>query len=116
VNRKRVERLMRQNGVCGICKRRKPRWRTPADTRPVPDDLVRSDFRPGRPDAAWAGDITYIPTGGGWLHLAVVLDVGSRRIIGYSMAPDMAAPLVVDALDTAAASRGHRTAGVATTG
>ena len=112
VNRKRVERLMRLNGISGIHKRRKPRWRTPAGTRSAPADLVRRDFRPGPPNAVWAGDITYIPTGEGWLHLAVVLDVGSRRLIGYSMAPDMAAPLVIDALDTAAASRGGRTAGV----
>ena len=106
VNHKRVERLMRRNGICGIHKRRKPRFKGSADTRSAPEDLVRRRFRPGLPDKVWAGDITYVPTGQGWLHLAVVLDVG------YSMAPDMATPLVVDALDTAAASRGGRTAGV----
>ena len=103
---------MRTNGVCGVHRRRKPRWRAPADTRSVPADLVRRRFRPGPPDAVWAGDITYIPTGGGWLHLAVVVDVGSRRIVGYSMADHTRSELVVDALHTAAASRGHRTAGV----
>ena len=112
VNHKRVERLMRLNGICGIHKRRTPRFTGSAGTRSAPEDLVRRRFRPGRPDRVWAGDITYIPTGQGWLHLAVVLDIGSRRIVGYSMAPHMAAPLVIDALDTAAASRGHRTAGV----
>ena len=102
VNHKRVERLMREHGICGIHKRRKPRWSRSAGVRPAPADLVRRDFRPGAPDRVWAGDITYIPTGQGWLHLAAVIDVGSRKLIGYSMAPDMPARLVVDALHTAA--------------
>ena len=103
---------MRLNGVCGIHKRCRPCWKGSAGARPVPEDLVRRRFHPGPSDTVWAGDITHIPTGQCWLHLAVVLDVGSRRLIGYSMAPDMAAPLVVDALDTAAASREGRAAGV----
>jgi len=112
VNRKRVERLMRLHGICGIHKRRKPRWKRPGGgLRPAPADLVRRDFRPGAPDQTWAGDITYIPTGQGWLHLAAVLDVGSRKLIGYSMAHHTRAELVVDALDTAAATRSGRTAG-----
>ncbi len=52
----------------------------------------------------WAGDITYIPTAQGWLYLAVVLDVGSKRTVGYSMADHARSELVVDALDTAAAA------------
>lgn len=112
VNHKRVEQLMRVNGICGIYKRRKPRFRTSAGVCSTPADLVRRDFGPGQPDTVWAGDITYIATGQGWLHLAVVLDIGSRRVIGYSMAADMAARLVIDALNTAAASRRGRTTGV----
>ncbi len=104
VNRKRVERLMRQNGICGIHKRRKPRWKSSEASRSAPTDLVRRDFRPGPPDVVWADDITYIPTAQGWLHLVVVLDVGSRRTVGYSMADHARSELVVDALDTAAAS------------
>ena len=69
---------------------------------------MRRRFGPGRPDSVWAGDITYIPTGEGWLYLAAVLDIGSRRLIGYSMAADMPARLVIDALDTAAASSPHQ--------
>ena len=65
VNRKRVERLMRLHGICGIHKRRKPRWKGAGDARTAPGDLVRRDFRPGRTDAVWAGDISYIPTGQG---------------------------------------------------
>ena len=113
VNRKRVERLMRLHGICGIHKRRKPRWKgSGGGLRPAPADLVRRDFRPGHPDIVWAGDITYIPTGQGWLHLAAVLDAGSRKLVGYSMAHHTRAELVVDALDTAAATRSGRTAGV----
>ena len=73
---------------------------------------MRRDFRPGSPDAVWAGDVTYIPTAQGWLHLAVVLDAGFCRLVGCSMADHTRAARAVDALDTAAASRGHRTAGV----
>ena len=112
VNPERVCRLMRLHGICGIHKRRKPRWNGTGGTRPAPADLLRRDFRPGPPDRVWAGDITYIPTGQGWIYLAVVLDLGSRRAVGYSMAPHMSAQLVIDALDTAAASRSGRTAGV----
>ena len=111
-NPKRVCRLMRLNGICGNHKRRKPRWRGAGGARPAPADLVRRDFRPGPPDRGWAGDINYIPTGDGWVYLAAMLDVGSRKLIGYSMATHMAAQLAVDALDTAAASRGGCTAGV----
>ena len=103
---------MRHHGICGIHKRRRPRWRRDSAAQQAPPDLVRRRFGPGRPDSVWAGDITYIPTGEGWLYLAAVLDIGSRRLIGYSMAADMPARLVIDALDTAAASRGHRTAGI----
>ncbi len=112
VNHKRVCRLMRANGICGVYKRRRPRWRRDGAAQQAPPGPVRRDFRPGRPDAVWAGDITHVPTAEGRLHLAAVLDAGPRRLIGCSMSADMAARLAADALDTAAASRGHRTAGV----
>jgi len=72
--------------LCGIRKRRKPRRHRSGGTEHAPPDLVRRDLRPGTPDHTWAGDIACIPTSQGWLHLAVVLDVGSRPLIGYSMA------------------------------
>ena len=92
--------------------RRRRRARLTGGVQAAPADLVRRDFTPGAPDAIWAGDITFVPAAGGWLHLAVVLDVGSRRLIGYSMATDMRARLVLDALEMAVAARGGRTAGV----
>ena len=112
VNHKRVERLMRWWGIVGVHTRRRPRWRRGADSAVAPADLVRRDFAPGTPDVVWAGDITFVPTAQGWLHLAVVLDVGSRRLLGYAMATHMRARLVVDALHMAAGARGGRTAGI----
>jgi transposase InsO family protein len=69
-------------------------------------DLIGRRFAPGKPDVAWVGDITYIATGEGWLYLASVLDLGSRRWLGYSMANHMRTELVADALDMAVATRG----------
>ena len=111
VNHKRVERLMRCWAITGVHKRRRRRA-AGGPTGVAPEDLVRRDFAPRAPDVVWAGDITFIPTGQGWLHLAVVVDVGSRRLIGYSMATHMRTQLVVDALDMATAARGGRTAGI----
>lgn len=106
VNHKRIERLMRAHGIVGIPRRRTVRTTIPAeDTPPVPD-LVQRRFEVGRPDWAWCSDITYIPTGEGWLYLASVLDIGSRRLIGYSMADHMRASLVTAALDMAIGIRG----------
>lgn len=106
VNHKRVERLMRVHGIIGVHKAPKVRTTIPAeDNAPMPD-LIGRRFAPGAPDVAWVGDITYIPTGEGWLYLASVLDLGSRRWLGYSMAEHMRTELVADALNMAVATRG----------
>ncbi len=112
VNHKRVERLMRIHGIVGVHKPAKVRTTIPAENAPPLPDLVGRLFDPGRPDATWVGDITYIPTGEGWLYLASVLDLGSRRWLGYSMADHMRTELVTDALDMAAAARGGSTEGI----
>jgi transposase InsO family protein len=112
VNHKRVERLMRVHGIVGV--HRPPRVRTtiPAEHAPPLPDLIGRLFDPGAPDVAWVGDITYIPTGEGWLYLASVLDLGSRRWLGYSMADHMRTELVADALRMAAGARGGVTEGI----
>jgi transposase InsO family protein len=114
INKKKVRRLMGQHGMAG-----RHRHRTCRTTFPGPDgyvipDLVGRQFAPGKPDVAWCQDITYIPTGEGWLYLASVLDLGSRRLLGYSMAEHMRTELVLDALTMAIAARGgdDRVAGV----
>ena len=106
VNKKRVARLMRRHGMAGRFRRRTCRTTFPGpDGYQIPD-LVGRQFTPGRPDVAWCQDITYIATREGWLYVASVLDVGSRRLIGYSMADHMRTELVVDALKMAVAARG----------
>lgn len=112
VNHKRVERLMRVHGIVGVHKAPKVRTTIPAEDNPPMPDLIGRRFDPGEPDVAWVGDITYIATGEGWLYLASVLDLGSRRWLGYSMADHMRTELVSDALEMAVAARGGRVNGV----
>lgn len=112
VNEKRVRRLMRLHGMAGRCIRRRVRTTFPgADGYTIPD-LVGRAFTPGKPDVAWCQDITYIATGEGWLYLASVLDLGSRRLLGYSMADHMRTELVLDALTMAIAARDGAAGGV----
>lgn len=112
VNHKRIERLMRVHGIVGVHKPAKVRTTIPAEHNPPLPDLVGRRFDPGTPDVAWVSDITYIPTGEGWLYLATVLDLGSRRLLGYSMNSHMRTSLITDALDMAAGVRGGATAGI----
>lgn len=112
VNRKRVERLMRLNGIEGRHLRRRKRTTVPDRLAPPAPDLVRRDFSAGRLDEKWCGDITYVQVGGTWLYLACVLDICSRRILGWSMATHMRTELVVDALTMAVATRGGQVDGV----
>jgi transposase InsO family protein len=111
-NHKRVRRLMAKHGLVGVHKPVKVRTTIPAEDAPPLPDLVGRRFAPAKPDVAWVGDITYIRTGEGWLYLASVIDLGSRRLLGYSMADHMRTDLVADALNMAAATRGGRTAGI----
>jgi transposase InsO family protein len=112
VNEKRVRRLMRLHGMAGRCIRRRVRTTFPGPDGFTIPDLVGRRFAPGKPDVAWGQDITYVWTGEGWLYLASVLDLGSRRLLGYSMADHMRTELVTDALDMAIAARGGHVAGV----
>ncbi|MGW3926367.1 IS3 family transposase, partial [Streptomyces sp. NPDC005093] len=75
-------------------------------------DLVQRDFSAGALDEKWCGDITYVQVGAIWLYLACVIDIRSRRVLGYSMAPHMRAELVIDALKAAVAARGGDVTGV----
>jgi putative transposase len=95
-SRKRVARLMRTSGLVGVHARR--RWRRGRpDVAPVPD-LVNRDFMPSGPDQVWAADVTQFRTHEGWLHLAAVIDLWSRRIVGWSMSASPNSELVTDAL------------------
>jgi transposase InsO family protein len=103
---------MRVHGIVGVHKPAKVRTTIPAEDAPPLPDLVGRRFDPGAPDVAWCGDITYIPTGEGWVYLASVLDLGSRRFLGYSMADHMRTELVADALRMAAGARSNVTDGI----
>ncbi len=106
VSRKRVARIMRQKGLVGRCRRRwtKTTFSDP-ETRAV--DLLKRAFGPETVelDRVYVSDITYIWTWEGWLYLATVIDLGSRRVVGWSMADHMRTELVADALTMAVAAR-----------
>ena len=105
VSRKRVARVMRQAGLAGVSRRKGPRTtRRDAQARPA-QDLVEREFHADAPDRLWVADITYVPTLAGFLYLAIVLDVFSRRIVGWAMAGHLRTELVLDALDMAVEQR-----------
>jgi putative transposase len=104
--KRRVARLMRAAGLEG---RRKKRWRTTTIADPAAErarDLIQRDFapRPGT-DQRYAGDITYIATWQGWAYLATVIDLSSRRVVGWALADHMRTELVEDALSMAFTTR-----------
>ena len=102
MGKQRVQRLMQQHGIRARGKRRFHVVTT--DSRhdlPIAPNLLNRNFTPAAPNQAWAGDITYIATEEGWLFLAVVIDLFSRRVVGWSMQPDMRRNLVIDALEMA---------------
>ncbi len=107
-SRKRVERLMRQEGLQGRQPKRRRRTTIPdPEPPPEPTDLIERRFDPRELalNACWAGDITYIRTWEGWMYLATVIDLASRRVVGWAMADHMRAELVCDALQMAIARR-----------
>ncbi|GLW18597.1 transposase [Streptomyces sp. NBRC 13847] len=112
INRRRVERLMRREGIEGRHLRRRNRTTVPDRLAPPAPDLVRRDFTAAGLDEKWCGDITYVQVGGTWLYLACILDICSRRVLGWSMATHMRSELVVDALARAVATRGGHVNGV----
>ena len=105
VGRKRVERLMRLAGLSGLVPKRYRRTTIRVPGVRVADDLVDRDFTPFGPNELWCADIKYVRSWQGWLYLAAVMDCYSRRIVGWSMRPDLEAELVVDALEMAIARR-----------
>ena len=107
VGKKRVARLMREVGICGVTRRKK--WRTTIrdpKARPAPD-LVEREFRAAKADQLWVADITEIPTRSSKLYLAANIDVWSRKVVGWSMSPRMPAELVIKALEMAMERRGY---------
>jgi putative transposase len=105
VGKNRVARLMRQEGLFGRRRRRFKRTTQSRHNLPVAPNLLAQDFTSTRPNQKWVGDITFIPTDEGWLYLAVVLDLFSRLVVGWAMAPYLDDRLTRRALNMALARR-----------
>jgi putative transposase len=105
----RVHAELRAAGLVGASRRRGGPITTQRDkqARPAPD-LIDRDFQAAGPNQLWVADITYVPTAAGFLYLAVVLDVWSRRVVGWAMANHLRAELVLDALNMALGQRRPR--------
>jgi transposase InsO family protein len=105
VSHKRVHRLMQAVGLQG---RHPKAWKrtTIGGDRPVPaPDLIGRDFTAARPDERWCGDVTYVKTWDGWAYLATVIELHSRKVIGWDVAAHMRTSLVTAALDMAIRAR-----------
>jgi putative transposase len=105
VGRDQVARLMRALGIAGATRRRRVRTTRPDATASRAPDLVNRRFQADRPNALWVADFTYVATWAGVVYVAFVVDVCSRRIVGWRAATSMRAQLVLDALNMAAWSR-----------
>jgi putative transposase len=105
VGRHRVARLMRQDGLRG---KRRRRFRVTTDSahkHPVAPNVLARNFAPDGPNAVWASDLTYLWTNEGWLYLCVILDLYSRRVIGWSMSSRMSSEMVGEAFKMATTTR-----------
>lgn len=102
---RRVRRLMRGEGLLPRSKRRFRATTDSRHTHPVADNLLARQFEVGSPNQVWAGDITYIPTDEGWLYLATLVDLYSRRIVGWAMSERIDRQLTLTALQRAIKSR-----------
>ncbi len=106
VGRHRVGRLMREGGLVARGPKRRPPKATPSTPlAPVADNVLDRAFEPEAPDRVWTADITYIPTGEGWLYLAVVVDLFSRRVVGWAVRPSLGRGLATAALEAALRDR-----------
>ena len=101
VNRKKVERIMRERGVVGWTRRRRRSLTKQDVTAPPAPDLVGRDFTATAPGERFVGDITYLPTEEGWLYLATVIDLHNREVAGHAMAAHMRTELISAAIDLA---------------
>ena len=105
VGRKRIARLMRQAGLQGVSRRGRRRTTLRDELAAAAPDRLQRRFVADGPDRIWVADLTYLPTREGWLFLGVIMDLWSRKIVGWSMRDDLKAELVVDALGMAVTRR-----------
>ena len=100
-----VAKVMREAGIAAKTKRKFRQTTDSNHTHPVAENILDREFNPEEPNTSWCADVTYIPTREGWLYLAVVEDLFSRRVVGWSMDATMTSRLVVDALEMALVAR-----------
>jgi len=105
VGRKRVARLMREDGICVRTKRRFVKTTDSKHDFPIAPNVLERDFTADAPNEIWVGDITYLDTRQGWLYLAVLIDLYSRRVVGWAMSEHIDTALVMSALNMALAQR-----------
>lgn len=105
VGRQRVVRLMEKLGICALRKRKFKATTDSEHDLPIAQNVLARDFTTTEPDRAWVADMTYIWTTEGWLYLAVIIDLFSRRVVGWSMADHMRTALVLTALEAALGQR-----------
>jgi putative transposase len=101
VGKERVRELMQRHGIKAGGKRKFIATTDSNHGLPVAENLLERQFQPAVPNAVWSSDVTYIATGEGWLYLAVVIDLFSRQVVGWSMQSHMRRELVMDALKMA---------------
>lgn len=104
-----VARLMQQLALEGVRRGRRPRTTVPADVTEAPRDLVARDFTATRPNQLWVSDLTYVATWRGFVYVAFVIDVFSRRIVGWRVSSSLRSDLALDALEQAICERGRAT-------
>jgi transposase InsO family protein len=103
--RKRVARLMRASGLTGCHRRRRTRTTVSDPAQPAVPNRLERRFSVAATNRVWVGDITYLPTWQGWLYLAVLIDLHSRRVVGWAMADHLRSDLAAEALAMAVARR-----------
>lgn len=105
IGKNRVARLMRADNLCGRRKKKQPRTTSSQHSYPVAPNRLNREFVATRPNEKWLADITYIPTAEGWLYLAAVLDLFSRKIVGWAFAATLESGLVEQAFQMAVQDR-----------
>ena len=105
IGKKRVERLMSEMNIQAVAKRKYKATTDSTHHKPVADNLLDRNFTPEKPNTSWVADITYIWTQEGWLYLATIMDLYSRKIIGWSLRERLTKDLVIAALNMALTQR-----------
>jgi putative transposase len=105
ISRKRVERLMRQEGIVARKKRRFRKTTDSNHSHPIAPNVLARNFNVELPDTAWVTDVTYVWTHEGWLYLAAILDLFSRRVVGWAASANNDRALAISALDRATSAR-----------